>query len=242
MSGSLLAVSSVAGIGTQALSASGLMPALIRAPRRIGTVIPDVTIEEDHSDRLTVTQHPIADGSPVSDHAYKMPGTITMRLGFSNSNVVGAGVQGFMSGGGFADLAGGISGLGSGLLSSFTEQRASDIYAQLLKLQFDQSAWDQGKVALNAFKLVTGKRTYPNVVITELSVRTDHTSEYALMIDVHMQEVFIVTTAATTQPAQTDQSQAPQTASPSDQPDKTATPTGPRKSIINELATGMGLA
>jgi hypothetical protein len=224
MSGALVAISSVAGIGVQALSASGLMPAWIRAPRSIGTIIPDVTIEESHSDRLTVTQHPIANGSPVSDHAYKMPATITMRLGFSNSNVVGAAVQGFMSGGGFTDLAGGLAGAGEGLLSSFTEQRVKDIYAKLVALQFDKTAWEQGGVALMPFKLTTGKRTYDNVVITEISVRTDHTSEYALMVECHMQEVFIVTTSSTTQPSQANQAIPGQTAAPTDQADKSATP------------------
>src|SRR4029077_19725214 len=109
MSGALLntglrAVTSVAGIGTELLSATGLMPAMFKAPRKIGTIIPDVTIEESHSDRLTVTQHPVASGSQIADHAYKMPATITMRVGFSNSSVISAGVQGFMQGGGFSDL------------------------------------------------------------------------------------------------------------------------------------------
>ena len=82
------------------------------------------------------------------------------------------------------------------MLSSFTEERAKEVYKQLVKLQFDHDAWDAGKVALEPFELVTGKRTYDNMVITEISVRTDHTSEYALMIEVHMQEVCIVETSA----------------------------------------------
>lgn len=231
MSGALLAVSSVAGIGVQALSASGLMPAWIRAQRKIGAIIPDVTIEETHSDRLTVTQHPIADGSKISDHAYKMPATVTMRLGFSNSNVVGAAVQGFMSGGGFGDITGGLAGAGQGLISSFTEQRCIEIYKQLVKLQFDQTAWDAGNIALQPFQLVTGKRTYDNMVITELQVHTDHTTEYALMIEVHMEEVRIVTTSSTTQPSQANQAAPSRTQSPTDQVNKAATPAGPDLSI-----------
>ena len=56
------------------------------------------------------------------------------------------------------------------------------------------------------FTLTTGKRTYQNMVIVELGVRTDHTSEYSLMLECHMQEVFIVDTQTTTQPAQPAQS------------------------------------
>jgi hypothetical protein len=244
MSGALLntglrAVTSVAGIGTELLSATGLMPAMFKAPRKIGTIIPDVTIEESHSDRLTVTQHPVASGSQIADHAYKMPATITMRVGFSNSSVISAGVQGFMQGGGFSDLSGGLTGAGKGLLSSFTEERVSDIYRQLLKLQFDETAWQKGEVALQPFTLITGKRTYKTVVITELSVRTDHTTEWSLMVECHMQEVVFVTTSQTTQPAQSDQVKKEQTASPTDQPDKTAQPTeptGPQPTLLGRLA------
>ena len=235
MSGALLAVSSVAGIGQQALTASGLMPAWIRAGRKIGTIIPDVTIEENHSDRLTVTQHPIADGTQIADHAYKMPATVTMRLGFSNSNVVGAAVQGFMSGGGFSDIGGGLLGAGKGLLSSFSEQRCIHIYDQLRLLQFDQDAWDAGQVALRPFELTTGKRVYPNMVITELQVRTDHTSEYSLMIEVHMQEVRIVTTSSTTQPSQENQAAPQKTQSPTDQTNKAATPVDPNSVLGGQL-------
>lgn len=229
MSGALVstglrAISSVAGIGTQVLNATGLMPAMFKAPRKIGTIIPDVTIEESHSDRLTVTQHPIVDGTQIADHAFRLPPTITMRLGFSNSNVVGAGVQGFTEGGGFSDLGGAIAGVGKGLLSSFTEQRVTDIYRALRKLQFDEVAWKAGRVALQPFTLVTGKRTYEKVVITELSVRTDHTTEYALMVECHMQEIIIVKTSQTTQPAQENQTKKEQTATPTDQSDKTVKP------------------
>lgn len=223
MSGALLAGSAVFGIAQQALQSSGIMPAMFGVRRSIGTIIPDVTIEESHSDRLTVTQHPIADGSPVSDHAYKLPATITMRIGFSNAgainNAIGAGVAGFASGG----ISGALGAAGSNLMSSFTEERVKTVYDNLLKLQFDRDAWDKGKTALNPFKLVTGKKTYDKVVITEISIRTDRTTEYSLMVEVHMQEVFIVTTENTTQPAQADQSQAPKTADTKDQPDKQAT-------------------
>jgi hypothetical protein len=227
MSGALLGISAVGGIAQQAVSASGLLPAWIRAPRMIGTIIPDVTIEESHSDRLTVTQHPIVDGSPISDHAFKLPATIVMRVGFSNASVVAAAVQGFQGGGGFSDLGGGLAGAGSGLLSSFSEERVKNIYKQLLDLQFDRTKWDQGERALLPFKLTTGKRTYDNVVITDLSIRTDRTTEYSLVVECHMQEVILVKTDSTTQPAQSSQALAAKTASPTDQATKSAeAPTG----------------
>jgi hypothetical protein len=234
MSGVLTQFTGFAGNAADLLAQTGVMPAWFRKQRKIDMIIPDVTIEESHSDRVTVTQHPIAKGSPVSDHAYKMPATVTMRLGFSNTKVMGGVVSGFLGGGGFGDIGGGLAGAGGAMLSSFMEERAKEVYDRLIKLQFDRDAWDAGKVALEPFELVTGKRTYPNMVITEISVRTDHTSEYALMVEVHMQEVFIVETSSTTQPALADQSAPEKTGTPADKPDQTAKPT-PKPDPDSEL-------
>ena len=54
-------------------------------PRAIGTLIPDVTIEETHVDQIRITDHPVETGASVSDHAFKMPETVEMRVGWSNS-------------------------------------------------------------------------------------------------------------------------------------------------------------
>lgn len=64
------------------------LPAFIQRQRKIGTIIPDVIIEENHADRLQVTQHPVAQGSPIADHAFKLPKTLTMRAGWSNTGAL----------------------------------------------------------------------------------------------------------------------------------------------------------
>ncbi|HTB46486.1 MAG TPA: hypothetical protein VK741_22890 [Acetobacteraceae bacterium] len=214
MSGALLGASVAAGVGQQALAATGLIPAWIRLPRSIGdastpggAIIPDVTIEEHFSDRATVTLHPLAKGSPASDHMFMLPRTVTMRCGWSNSNIVGGVVQaatGLISGG--ASLA----ATGSSVLGLFTEQRVNGIYQKLLALQ----------AARQPFTLITGKRTYDGqgtnaqqVVITELSVANDHHTEYALILECHMQEVLIVDLGEADSPPQ-DAQAIPQTTQP----------------------------
>ena len=217
MSGAVTALATIGSGASQALSASGLMPAFIRNTRKIGTIIPDVTIEEQHSDRIAITQHPIADGTPVSDHAYLMPPTVTMRCGWTNANPIGATVQGFMSGG--------LSGAGSGLLSTLTESRAKEIYDKLRTLQ----------TSFEPFTLTTGKRTYKDMMIAELSVRNDHTLEYSLIIECNMQQVFRVRTRTTQQPSQTNQGQPSKTASPTDEPQKQPEDKG---TIAHQLGLG----
>jgi hypothetical protein len=234
MSGLISAGSQLFSVGSQALSATGLMPAFIRAQRQIDTIIPDVTIEEHHSDRMEITNHPVASGSPISDHAYRQPSQVVMRLGWTNSNPLGAVGSGFSSGGGFSDLAGGLAGAATGALSAFTEQRVKDIYATLLSLQAGGTPGTTDPKPM-PFALTTGKRNYKNMLIAELRVTTDRHSEYSLMVEARMQEVIIVTTSTTDTPGQADQAQPSKTASTTD----TGT-TKPRESFLSKGATFFG--
>jgi hypothetical protein len=58
---------------------------IMRTRRRIGTIYPDVTMEEVHHDDLVITDHPVEKGSSISDHSFKRPEEVDMRVGFSNS-------------------------------------------------------------------------------------------------------------------------------------------------------------
>ena len=57
--------------------------------RKIGSgasmIIPQATLQEHSSDLMTITQHPVEYGAVISDHAYKMPETVSMRCAWSNS-------------------------------------------------------------------------------------------------------------------------------------------------------------
>ncbi|MCX5516238.1 hypothetical protein C3941_19805 [Kaistia algarum] len=58
---------------------------LIQPQRIIGTVIPDVVIEETARDTLFITQHPVEKGASISDHAFSMPIELEMQCGWSDS-------------------------------------------------------------------------------------------------------------------------------------------------------------
>ncbi|MCX5495365.1 hypothetical protein OSH11_11655 [Kaistia dalseonensis] len=58
---------------------------MIKPRRIIGTVIPDVVVEEVARDNLFVTQHPVEQGASISDHAFSMPVELEMQCGWSNS-------------------------------------------------------------------------------------------------------------------------------------------------------------
>lgn len=51
--------------------------------RSIGGIIAEVTLEETHRDDITVTEHPVEQGAPIGDHAFKRPVEVTIRVGWS---------------------------------------------------------------------------------------------------------------------------------------------------------------
>lgn len=53
--------------------------------RAIGFIIPQVIIEEVSRDELDITLHPVENGAPITDHAYKKPMEVSIRAGWSNS-------------------------------------------------------------------------------------------------------------------------------------------------------------
>jgi hypothetical protein len=55
-------------------------------PRNIGGFVADVTMEEQHSDELVITEHPVEQGAAITDHAFKKPSTLVVRVGYSNSS------------------------------------------------------------------------------------------------------------------------------------------------------------
>ena len=55
------------------------------ANRSIGTVFPDVVVEEVHHDEMNITQQPVESGAPVTDHAFMMPVRVEIHCMWSDS-------------------------------------------------------------------------------------------------------------------------------------------------------------
>lgn len=121
--------------------------------------VADVTESEEHRDELFITEHPIEAGANISDHAYKRPAQVQLRLGWSNS-----------------------------AFFNYDPYYINSIYLGLLQFQADRAP----------FTLFTGKRVYNNMLIQSMLVETDETSEWALRVEMSLQQVFIVNTQTTT--------------------------------------------
>jgi hypothetical protein len=106
MATSAISILSTTGL---AFASPTLDTVLLKRGRMIAGIIPDVVIEERGRDEIEITRHPIQNGSPVSDHMFKQPSELVMRIGFTDS--------------------------GKGLLSAFTEPTLDARYSEFLHLQ-----------------------------------------------------------------------------------------------------------
>lgn len=139
--------------------AGTLQDVLLRQGRSIAGIIPQVIIEEQHTDELMITEHPVENGADITDHAVKQPAQLIMRCGWSQS---GSNVPGL----------------------SLTQPSPKDAYQMLLDLQATRQPFD----------VVTGKRTYSNMLIRRLTTITDDETENALVVDVELREIIVVDT------------------------------------------------
>ncbi|UGB47003.1 hypothetical protein LQ772_06845 [Frateuria edaphi] len=76
------------------LSALGLatlgqvVDVLLRHRRAIGTIVPQVVLEEQAIDDLFISSHPVERGANITDHAVKQPVQLLMRCGWSYSGTL----------------------------------------------------------------------------------------------------------------------------------------------------------
>lgn len=211
--------------------------------RKIGSIVANVTIDERHEDRLVITQHPVEQGAQISDHAYKMPASVVLRVAWSNSvPPPPAGGGGLLSGvaGVLTSFVQGAVGnavsrvtdrliAGSGLPSP-----VASVVGQLGKAAIGglvgglNSGTGKGtstvqdvyqsllKLQASAVPLdiYTGKRVYKSMLIDSITTETDVKTENSLVAIVACTQVIIVQTQlVSVASAKTDQKAPAKTAS-----------------------------
>ncbi|MRT14845.1 hypothetical protein GJV07_21450 [Enterobacteriaceae bacterium RIT711] len=181
--------------------------------RRIGLLVPSVVVSEKHSDTLEITEHPVEKPTTdsasgfIADHAYKRPSEVTMECGFAG-------------GGSLLDFVN-TSAIGLGLGLS-----PKETYQQLLDLQSSRIPFD----------VVTGKRTYINMLIRTIDVTTDKTSENVLNCTLTLREVILSETQTTTAASKNDMSEGVSTSGV--QNSGTKSPTPANESLLSQLTGG----
>ncbi len=180
--------------------------------RRIGLLVPSVVVSEKHVDALEITEHPVETGAPVNDHAYKRASEVTMECGFAG-------------GGSILDFVD-VSGIGLGIGLS-----PKDVYQQLLDLQNSRVPFD----------VVTGKRTYSNMLIRAIEVTTDRTSENVLSCVLTLREVLLTQTQSISVADKANMQEGVSTAAVQDTGTKTAVPVS-NTSLLQKFIGFLGTA
>lgn len=143
------------------------------------TLVAEAVVEERHSDEMQITDHPTEFGATISDHTFKLPATVILTYGWSESptglaSATLSAVQSVLSGTGSID-------------QFFGTGKVNQIYAQLVAFQTQRTV-----VAIN-----TGRRSYPSMLLKSLTVVTDKDTENALMIRAEFREINFVSAVQT---------------------------------------------
>lgn len=176
-------------------------------------VVPQVTIEEIHQDELEITDHPVENGTTISDHAFKRPERCVIRCGWSNSP---SGPTSLVSQA--VSLGATLVGPAVGLISAIapTIQAAQSIltgnavnqvrviYDQLLGLQRSREPFD----------ILTSKRSYKSMLFESLATTTDEKTENSMVITAVCKQVIIVTTQTIQVPINPQAQAAPEETTP----------------------------
>lgn len=57
---------------------------LYQGKTRLGNLLPDCVMQEVYEDRLQITMHPVETGANISDHAFVLPRTVEMQIGWAD--------------------------------------------------------------------------------------------------------------------------------------------------------------
>lgn len=195
--------------------ALALTSVYLRTARAIGSIIPDVVVEENHSDSLVMTEHPVERGAPITDHAYRRPSEVTLHCSFQVGGLLGL-------------VSSVVTALQSGTLDGLSQ--ASAVYNELLALQRSRQP----------FSLTTGKRTYSNMLISELRVTTNRGTENILDVYVTCREIITVQAYSTVLPAAASQAMPSATAETLDTGVRQPQEVAPNTSFLRSGARVLG--
>ncbi len=149
----------------------------------IGSIQLDASVRETHTSSAQVTEHPVEDGSNISDHVIQRPDSITIEGVVSNTTLV------FPQGLGLIAPAMSLARTVDGI----TNDLAQTAYLGLLELIKGKQSGLARSISL--VKIVTKLRTYENMIIENVTVNRDSSSANALFFTCTAREIKVVKTA-----------------------------------------------
>lgn len=193
-------LSLAAGFGQNALSLLYIKPQRGFTGADGTQIVAHATIEESHTDELVMTDHPVEQGAVITDHAYVQPAEVVITAGWSNSpnntSPLASATNNLL----------GFAAAESPALSALigAGELASGVF-NLLDGNQDavKSAYDQLLTEYRArtlFSVLTGKRSYQNMLIKLLTTTTNKQYENAMLIRITFRQMLMAQTQTVTVP------------------------------------------
>lgn len=157
-----------------------------------------VAMQEEHFDEMHITDHPVAMGTTISDHAFRMPARLTVVMAWSPSDPAVNGNALQLFGVSLPTFTGFFQGPGA------AASKLRSIYAQLLAAQ--------QKITL--MTVATGKRLYTNMLIQSVQENTNSETENVLVLTVVFREILRAKVTTITSPISPTAQAYPQVTSP----------------------------
>lgn len=160
--------------------------------------IPDATIAEVHTDDTEITDHPVEQGTVISDHAFNRPSELVVTAGWSDSpnnsglpnQIIGAAANTSPALQAVIGAAGLVSGIATLFGSNGSGSPSQAAYQRLLSMRTNRTL----------FTMYTGKRVYKNMLIKSLAATTDAKTENSLIIRIGCRQILMVQTQTVTVP------------------------------------------
>jgi hypothetical protein len=203
---------------TQQLTDSNNQPIPVYFP-------PFVSLMEDRQDAMQITDHPVEQGVTISDHAYRMPSRLRMRMGWSPSSAASSGNVAIPGIGIALPTFSGLLGLSSGQGIAFVQ----GVYQQLLSIM-------AGRPLLT---VVTGKRTYYNMLLESVTENTTAQTENSLLVECAFRQIILVSTSTVQTPVNSSAQGNPQQTTPTTNSGPTSTVPAP---VTTENLAPLGLS
>lgn len=179
---------------TEITVSGSTFPNVLALPKsqNIGGIHVQTGIREEHTSKLSVTDHPIEKGADVTDHSFVQPTRVVLECGWSNSSsILSSLLSGNFDSGSLGAIAGGLFSGGTMSASDYV----SGIWSKLQKMQ----------QARGLVTIQTGLVTYKNMLIEECRCYRDKTTSFSLMATITCRQINVVSTSSTTVPDQSSQ-------------------------------------
>lgn len=155
----------------------------VRTKREIGGIELDTVLVEEHDNSVIITTNPVEDGVDITDHAIVQPKVLFVRGAVTDTPL---GVAAF------GQLVDSVTGLfGTSTSSNIT--RSTNAYNLMLGLMEARKEID----------IVTGLKTYTNMLMTSLKTVQDKDTSKIVFLDMLFEEI-ITTSSATTSLTESD--------------------------------------